>query len=198
MRAADVNVVPEAAPAAVLHALVDAVDWVALDGACGPATEVPGLLGTIISSASRLPAAAWDDLCGDVLHQGSVSPATAPVIPVMAGIAAWRDHPSRIEAIRFLREVAIAESSAALHTRTIAASEPLVANWLDEPPPIRRALLLLLTTFPDELLVAHVALSDEELPTEHCEAFVILTSGGPRTQADFELVCDFVDWAMDV
>jgi hypothetical protein len=204
---ADARVMHDAAPAAVLHALVDDVDWAALTHAYGPATDVPALLRAIIDDASRPPAAAWDDLAGAVLHQGSVYPATAPVVPILAGLAAWHGHPSRIEAIRFLREIAIGadfrdfpdpSGPAALRAATVASCEPLLARWRDEDEPIRGALLLLLSAMPDDLLVRHVALSDDELPDDHHEAFAILTSGGPTSQEEFELACEFIDWAMGI
>ncbi|HWI73915.1 MAG TPA: hypothetical protein VNT55_18280, partial [Baekduia sp.] len=137
------------------------------------------------------------ELSGSVLPDGSASPATAPAVPILAGLAAWRDHPSRIEAIRLLREIAIGTRvPASLHATTIAASEPLIAHWHDEPEPIRRVLLLLLSAMPDDLLVRHVALSDDELDADHHEAFAIITSGGPTSEPEFDLVCDFTDWAM--
>ncbi|HWI74905.1 MAG TPA: hypothetical protein VNT55_23285, partial [Baekduia sp.] len=126
---ADARVMHDAAPAAVLHALVDDADWP------GPAADVPPLLHAIIDDRSR--ARAWHELSGSVLPDGSASPATAPAVPILAGLAAWRDHPSRIEAIRLLREIAIATRTSLLAT-TIAASEPLIAHWHDEPEPIRR------------------------------------------------------------
>ena len=187
---ADARVMPDAAPAAVLHALVDDADW--------PTSDVPPLLHAIVDDRSR--ASAWHELSGGVLPDGAATAATAPVVPILAGLAAWRDHPSRVEAVRLLREIAIGThgdpSQAALHAATVAASEPLIAHWRDEPDPIRRVLLLLLSAMPDDLLVGHVVLSDEELDADHQEAFAIVTSGGPTSEAEFDLVCDFTDWAM--
>jgi hypothetical protein len=204
---ADARVMRDAAPAAVLLALVDDVDWAALPHGDGPATAVPALLRAIIGDASRPRAAAWDDLAGAVLRQGAVYPATAPVVPILAGLAAWPGHPSRIEALRFLREIAIATDfrafpdatgPAAVRATVVRSCEPLLARWCDEDDPIRGTLLLLLSAMPDDLLVRYVALSDDELPADHHEAFAILTSGGPTCQEEFELVCDFIDWAMGI
>jgi hypothetical protein len=187
---ADARVMHDAAPAAVLHALVDDADW--------PASDVPPLLHAIVDDRSR--ASAWHELSGSVLPEGAATAATAPAVPVLAGIAAWRDHPSRIEAIRLLREIASGtrHRDATLHASTVAASEPLIARWHDEREPIRRVLLLLLSAMPDDLLVRHVALSDDELDADHHEAFAIITSGGPTSEEEFDLVCDFTDWAMGI
>ncbi|GAB2830323.1 hypothetical protein GCM10022221_31300 [Actinocorallia aurea] len=63
---------------------LDDIAWEGLEGAYGPAGEVPGLLRDVAAGGDE----AWGalaELRATILHQGSVCSATAPSVPFLAG-----------------------------------------------------------------------------------------------------------------
>ena len=66
--------------------LVDEVDWARLFHAYGVASDTPGHLRGLTSADDAAFDAGLDHLYGAVLHQGTVYPATAPALRVVAGL----------------------------------------------------------------------------------------------------------------
>ena len=62
------------------------IDWSELEGAYGPATEVPETLAGL--SDPELVADAVDDLFSSVIHQGSLYPVSGPVVVEVARLLA--------------------------------------------------------------------------------------------------------------
>lgn len=58
------------------------IDWSELEGAYGPATEVPEILAGL--SDPELVADAVDDLFSSVIHQGSLYPVSGPAVVEVA------------------------------------------------------------------------------------------------------------------
>lgn len=67
---------------------LDRVDWSGLTHAYGPADDVPGLLRELAAGED-----AFDALFGNVWHQGTVYPATAPTIPFLLELLDPRADP---------------------------------------------------------------------------------------------------------
>ena len=59
---------------------------------------------------------------GNIHHQGTVYGATLPAVPFVAAIAQRGGHPDRVEAIAFLREIAVADGSWAPQVRDAVRS----------------------------------------------------------------------------
>ncbi|WP_020015492.1 hypothetical protein [Promicromonospora sukumoe] len=66
--------------------LVDEVDWARLFHAYGVTSDTPGHLRGLVSADDAAFGAGLDHLYGAVLHQGTVYPATAPALRVVAGL----------------------------------------------------------------------------------------------------------------
>jgi hypothetical protein len=62
---------------------LDAVDWASLTHAFGDATDVPGLLRSLLSSDSQVREETMGELFGNIWHQGTVYPATAAAVPFL-------------------------------------------------------------------------------------------------------------------
>ena len=97
--------------------------------------------------------AAWWELWGNLHHQGPVYEATAYAVPFVSAVAEDRGHPDRIQALAFLRDVAIGDGEAAEVVRADVRSRvpELLRDWAHEPVPVRRALLWLASAFPEVL-----------------------------------------------
>ena len=75
-----------AGPGTGSGAVTAGVDWSELDGAYGPATEVPEALEGLTDP--ELADDALDDLYSTVLHQGSLYPASGPAVLEVARLLA--------------------------------------------------------------------------------------------------------------
>jgi hypothetical protein len=135
------------------------IDWADLHHAYGPATEVPALLYAVTFATDEVRLEAWWELWGNVHHQGTVYEATPAAVPFFAQIAADTTHPERVNALAFLRTIAVGDGTHAEATRAAVERElpGLLDNWEHEPELVRRAMLLLASAFPD-LVDRHVGL----------------------------------------
>ena len=136
-----------------LTAALESIPWSQLDHAYGPAVEVPSLLYAVSLGADPVRLEAWWELWGNVHHQGTVYGATPPCVPFLAQIAADVDHPDRVNALSFLRQVAVGDGTFAPQTRAAVEQElsVLLPSWKQQPELVQRALLLLASAFPDRL-----------------------------------------------
>jgi hypothetical protein len=94
--------------ASALLSQVEGVDWSAVRHAYGPADDVAGQLAAVIAGDADTRAEAWWNLWGNIHHQGDVYEATRPAVPILSGLARWREHPDRTQALIMLREIAAA------------------------------------------------------------------------------------------
>ena len=94
--------------------------------------------------------AAWWELWGNIHHQGTVYEATVPAVRFIGSIAADADHPDRVQALCFLREIAVGSGqlapAASAAVRPVA--EALLRGSRNEPVLVQRAMLWLLAAFP--------------------------------------------------
>lgn len=94
---------------------------------------------------------AWWELWGNIHHQGTVYEATVPSVRFIEGVASSREHPDRVEALSFLRQIAVGDGTFAADVR--AAVRPgvdtLLAGWETERVLIQRALIWLSSAYPD-------------------------------------------------
>jgi hypothetical protein len=127
------------------------VPWSELNHAYGPAIEVPVLIYAVLVGADETRHEAWWELWGNVHHQGTVYEATVPTVPFIGLLARAEGHPDRIEALGFLREVALGNGSFAAAVRRAVRpfAVSLAANWERETGLVQRAILWLISAFPD-------------------------------------------------
>jgi hypothetical protein len=129
------------------------IAWSSLSHAYGPAGDVPGLLFAITLGTDDVRRAAWWEIWGNIHHQGTVYEATVPSVPFIHAIGRSVEAPDRVQALTFLRQIAIGDGpfAAAVRAAVRPRAESLVAGWRHEPEPIQRALLLLSTAYPEFL-----------------------------------------------
>lgn len=131
--------------AEAIVARIRQVSWDELGHAFGPADDVGPDLEALTLGDEPTRRAAWNELWGNVHHQGTVYEATIPAVEVLADLARWDAFPDRREAMCMLAAFAEGDGSrapevaAAVRVRAIE----LVSNWPDEPDLVQRALLLL-------------------------------------------------------
>ena len=166
---------------------IRAVDWGNLSHAYGNGSDVEGQLIAVATGDDRARKEAWWHLWGNIHHQGTTYEATVPAVPIIGGLAAWRDYPDRVQAIAFLREVLEADGA-----RPVARS--LLDSWADEAEPVRRGLLWLLSALP-ECHDEFAALIDQELPDRFRDAWLVLARG-PESQEEFDEMDAFEQWCL--
>ena len=194
---------------------VAAVGWSELYHAYGPATDVPGQLAAVVVGDDDTRAEAWWNLWGNIHHQGTIYEATVPAVPLLLGLAGWREHPDRAQALSMLREIGAAEgvyvwrhgddeelvtdeaAQARLYpvlraTLRSGAAE-LLDGWRDEPDDVRRALLWLLSVLPD-LRAQHETLIAATLPEQHRRAWDLEIAGTADSQEEADAVSALEDW----
>ena len=144
------------------------VDW-------GSAQELPGLLETVTMGRHDAREEAWRELWARIEHDGAIDEDLLPAVPVLVALGEWRDYPDRVHAIVLLREFATAEGVAPAHDHEqfallrealAAGTRHLAARWRSEQPPVRRALVWLLSAVP-EIRVQYHDLIDATLPDRH-------------------------------
>ncbi len=129
---------------------LDAVPWQQLHHAYGVADDVAVHLYAATLGQAEARAAAWWELWGNVHHQGTVYEATAYAVPFVAAIAGDQKHPDRVQAVSFLREVAVGSGHHAPAVRE--AVRPFAQALLTRAPVeaalVQQALVWLLSAFP--------------------------------------------------
>ena len=126
------------------------VPWSTLRHAYGPADDVPALLFAVTVGTDDVRRVAWWELWGNIHHQGTVYEATVPSVPFIHAIAGSGDGANRVQALQYLREMAVGHGSFAADVRAaiLPRAEGLVAEWEQEPELVQRALLWLSSAYP--------------------------------------------------
>lgn len=132
---------------------LSAIAWHDLHHAYGPAGDVPALLYAVTLGTDQVRRDAWWELWGNVHHQGTVYEATPACVPFFVDVAANSGHPDRVNALAFLRTIAVGDGTYATKTREAVNRHlpALLDGWEHEPDLVQRALLLLASAFPDEV-----------------------------------------------
>jgi hypothetical protein len=127
------------------------IPWSALHHAYGPADDVPALLFAVTLATDDVRHAAWWELWGNIHHQGTVYEATVPSVPFIYDVARSVEAADRVEALSFLRQIAVGDGSFAADVRAAVRprAEALVTAWRQEPELIQRALLWLSSAYPE-------------------------------------------------
>jgi hypothetical protein len=187
---------------AILEA-IDAVEWAALEHAYHAATDTPAHLVAVAVGDQRCQELAWNELWGTIHHQGTVYSATLPAVAIVATLARWKHYPNRAMALVYLHEIAVGDGSHAAEVRQAVHDEAprLLSDQHQEPQEVQRALVWLLTAFPD-----HAAANDDLvarlLPDEHRLAWTAMVAAAPEywpdSDAEYDAFCDFEAWATNL
>ncbi|RAY15772.1 HEAT repeat domain-containing protein [Actinomadura craniellae] len=86
---------------------LDAVEWSELGHAYGTAGDVPSLLRELRSADESERHGALGELYGNIFHQGSRYPASAPAVPFLLALAADPATPDRDAVVQLLSALAI-------------------------------------------------------------------------------------------
>lgn len=134
-----------------LVAALNAVPWHRLHHAYGPADDVAVLLYAVTLGEREARAAAWWELWGNVHHQSTVYEATVYAVPFVAAVAGDDQHPDRVQALSFLRELAVGSGRHATAVRDAVrpCAQALLTRAATESALVRRALAWLLSAFPE-------------------------------------------------
>ena len=166
-------------------------EWGAVHHAYGPATDVPGQFAAVIVGDDETRDDAWWDLWGNIHHQGTIYEATAPAVPILLALAAWREHPDRAQALLMLREIAAAPGE--LRSAVAAGAAPILDGWRSEPPDVQRALLWLLSVDADPR-GERQDLIDAVLPDRHRPAWDLGIAGCADSEDEEDAVVALEDW----
>ena len=99
------------------------VDWSALTHAYGPAADVPELIMALAAADRQARKNAYWELYGNIFHQGTRYPATAPAIPFLLELLADPSTPDRHELLLLLTHLVTGQFSVAADP-TMYAGEP--------------------------------------------------------------------------
>jgi len=190
-------------PAIAILEAIDAVDWATLSHAYRAATDTRAHLIAVAVGDDRGRHLAWNELWGSVRHQGTVYSATVAAVPIVAALARWVDYPERAMALVYLRELAVGDGHDAPVVRAgvHAAAPGLFANRLDEPEAVQRALVWLLTAFPDHA-VTYGDLVAAALPEAHRDTWrhmlAVSPDHWPDSDAEYDAYSEFEGWASEL
>ena len=87
---------------------LDEIDWHSLQHAYGPADDVPRLLRLLLSGDEEVRDSAWQELHGNIWHQGDVYQATSYAVPFLIRMLHSEEIPDKDGILGFLRAVATA------------------------------------------------------------------------------------------
>lgn len=100
-----------------LLAGIDQIDWHSVHHAYGPADDVSNLLRLLLSDDEQARDDAWEELYGNVWHQGTIYEATAYVVPFFLKMLTYEGPPGRKQVLGFLSAVAEGSSYLAAHAQ---------------------------------------------------------------------------------
>ena len=106
---------------------IDTIDWANLEHAYGPAADVPGQLRDVAVGSPRQRSKAMSELWGNIHHQGTVYPASAPSVPFLARLAGSRAIPEgdRGQLVALISAIASGSSYLEVH-------EPMIRGGLSD------------------------------------------------------------------
>ena len=86
---------------------LDKIDWSKLKHAYGEATDVPNLLRSLLSNDKKVRDDAMYELCGNILHQGTVYEASSYAIPFLQELLKSPDTPDKASIAALLADMGI-------------------------------------------------------------------------------------------
>ena len=132
---------------------LDDIDWSSLTHAYGPSNDVPGLLRARASTDAAVVAETNDALFGNIIHQGTVYPVTAPAVPFLVNLLMNRRTLDRVSLVYLLAAIAGGSSRRpGLSGQTLDAVERGADDFwkLIDDPAVRIAIPYLLSKLPAE------------------------------------------------
>src|SRR5262245_56195435 len=102
---------------------LDRIDWTGLSHAYGPADDVPPLIGSLADGSEEVRKNAIYELFSNIVHQGSLYPASAPAVPFLIELVAEPSVPGREHILHLLQSI----SEGWLDSLRYAAQRVLVA-----------------------------------------------------------------------
>lgn len=85
---------------------LDAINWSKLRHAYGEATDVPNQIRSLLSEDKKMRDDAMDELCGNILHQGTVYEASAYAVPFLQELLKAPDTSDKIAIVGLLTGLA--------------------------------------------------------------------------------------------
>ena len=85
---------------------LDAIDWSKLRHAYGEATDVPNQIRALLSEDKKVRDDAMDELCGNILHQGTVYEASSYAVPFLQELLRAPDTSDKIAIVVLLTGMA--------------------------------------------------------------------------------------------
>ena len=113
------------------------VDWNALTHAYGAAADVPDLLRALADPDRQIRKDAYWELYGNIFHQGTRYPATAPAVPFLLELLADQSTPDRHEILLLVTHLVTGQFSVAADPVMYAGESDLVRGGDDYPAILR-------------------------------------------------------------
>lgn len=109
---------------------LDSIPWSQLKHAYGSAADVPALIRAVASADVEEREEAWDALCGNLWHQGSIYEATAHAAPFFVELALHPEVPDREAVLAYLVNLAEGTSARDVHQHLeIFAQQRITPEW---------------------------------------------------------------------
>jgi hypothetical protein len=89
---------------------LNAVQWAKMEHAYGPAIDVPALINALISPDAEVRGTAWNELHGNLWHQGTIYEATAYAVPFFLQLLELEKVSSKQETLIYLARLFIGRS----------------------------------------------------------------------------------------
>ena len=86
---------------------LDKIDWSKLKHAYGEASDVPNLIRSLLSNDKKVREDAIYELCGNILHQGTVYEASSYAIPFLQELLKFPDTPDKASIAALLADMGI-------------------------------------------------------------------------------------------
>src|SRR3954468_6028237 len=96
---------------------LDTIDWASLTHAHGPATDLPGLLRSLLSADPEVRIEAIAHLVETIWHQGTVYPASAAAVPFLYELLTHPDVPDKGGIVNLLGCIADGRGYLEVHAR---------------------------------------------------------------------------------
>jgi hypothetical protein len=123
---------------------IDDVAWGKLKHAYGTAEDVPALLRSLLNKDPNERQEAWDQLYGNLWHQGTVYEVTSHAVPFLARLAISESTPQRVNILVYLASLYLGTSYLEVHGNALklkpAEYESRLAEELEQVRKVRNAI----------------------------------------------------------
>ena len=112
---------------------LDEIDWSSLSHAYGEATDLPKLIRNLVSPQAATVDTTIDALFGNIWHQGTVYPASAPAVPFLADALGAMNPRHQAALLTLFGALAQGHGYYDAHRHLSFAKEAMEKSWVSDP-----------------------------------------------------------------